>query len=71
MAGVILSLASVAPIGANLLLARLLLGSFVFIARLRFSSVESPTGWWRSRPFVRSRSSDLQAMETPGMPAGR
>jgi hypothetical protein len=34
MAGVILSLASVAPVGANLLSARQPLGSFVFIARL-------------------------------------
>jgi hypothetical protein len=54
MAGITPSLASVAPVGANLLLARQSLGSFVLIARLLFSLVESPAGCWRSRPFGRS-----------------
>jgi hypothetical protein len=69
VAGVILSLASAAPIGANLLLAKQPLGSFVFIAQLRFSSVESPAGCWRCRPIGRSRSSYAEAMGTPGTPA--
>jgi hypothetical protein len=68
--GVTPSLASVAPVGANLLLARQLLGSFVLITRLQFSSVESPAGCWRSRPFRRSRSARAEAVGTPGMPAG-
>jgi hypothetical protein len=70
VAGVTPSLASVAPVGANLLLARQPLGSFVLIARLQFSTVESPAGCWRSRPFGRSRSSHADAVETPGTPAG-
>jgi hypothetical protein len=70
VAGVILSLASAAPVGANLLLAKKPLGSFVFIARLQFSLVESPAGCWRSRPFGWSRSSYAEAVGTPGMPAG-
>jgi hypothetical protein len=70
VAGVIPSLASVAPVGAVLLSARQPLGSFVFIARLQFSSVESPAGCWRSRPFGRSRSSHAEAVGTPGTPAG-
>jgi hypothetical protein len=44
MAGVTPSLASIAPVGANLLLARQPLGSFVLIARLHFPLVESPVG---------------------------
>jgi hypothetical protein len=51
VAGVIPSLASVAPVGANLLLARQPLGSFVFIARLRFSSVELPTAAGAADPL--------------------
>jgi hypothetical protein len=70
MAGVIPSLASIAPVGAVLLLARQPLGSFVFIARLRFSTVESPAGCWRSRPFGRSRPSRAEAVGTPGTLAG-
>jgi hypothetical protein len=70
VAGVILSLASVAPVGANLLLAKQPLGSFVFIARLQFSSVESSAGCWHSLPFVQSRSSYAEAVGTPGTPAG-
>jgi hypothetical protein len=70
MAGVIPSLASVAPVGAVLLSVRQPLGSFVFIARLRFSTVESPAGCWRSRPFGRSRSSRAEALGTTGTPAG-
>jgi hypothetical protein len=70
MAGVTLSLAFVASIGANLLLARQPLGNFVLIARLQFSSVESPAGYWHSRLFGRSRSSRAEAVGTPGMPAG-
>jgi hypothetical protein len=46
------------------------LGSFVFIARLQFSSVESLAGCWRSRPFGRSRSSRAKVVGTPGTPAG-
>jgi hypothetical protein len=45
--------------------------NLVFIVRLWLSSAESPAGCWRSRPFSRSRSSLLDAMETPGTPAGR
>jgi hypothetical protein len=45
--------------------------NLVFIARLWLSSVESPAGCWRSRPFSWSRSSLLDTVETPGMPAGR
>jgi hypothetical protein len=70
MAGVIPSLASVAPVGADLLLARQPLESFVFIAQLQFSSVESLAGYWCSRPFGRSRSSRAEGVGTPGMPAG-
>jgi hypothetical protein len=70
VAGVILSLASAALVGDNLLSAKQPLGSFVFIARLQFSSVESPAGCWRSRPFGRSRSSYAEAVGTPGTPAG-
>jgi hypothetical protein len=70
VAGVIPSLASVAPVGADLLSARQLLGSFVFIAQLQFSSVESSAGCWRSRPFGRNRSSRAEAVGTPGTPAG-
>jgi hypothetical protein len=70
VAGVIPSLASIAPVGANLLSARQLLGSFVFIARLQFSSVESSASCWRSQPFGRSRSSRVEAVGTPGMLAG-
>jgi hypothetical protein len=44
VAGVIPSLASVAPTGADLLSARQPLGGFVFTARLQFSSVESSAG---------------------------
>jgi hypothetical protein len=67
---VIPPLASVAPVGANPLLAKQPLGSFVFIARLQFSSVESPAGCQRSQPFGRSRSSYAEAVGTPGIPAG-
>jgi hypothetical protein len=70
VAGVTPSLAFVAPVGANLLLARQSLGSFVLIDRLQFSLVESPAGCWRSRPFGRSRPSCADAVETPGTPAG-
>jgi hypothetical protein len=70
VAGVTPSLASVAPVGANLLLARQLLGSFVLIARLHFPLVESLASRWRSRPFERSWSSHADAVETPGTPAG-
>jgi hypothetical protein len=69
VAGVIPSLASVAPVRADLLLARQPLGSFVFIARLQFSSAESPAGYWHSRPFGRSQSSCAEAMGTPGTQA--
>jgi hypothetical protein len=69
MAGVTPSLAPVAPVGAILLSAKQPLGSFVFIARLQFSLVESPAGCWRSRPFGRSRSSYAEAVGTPGTPA--
>jgi hypothetical protein len=41
VASVIPSLASVGPVGADLLSARQPLGSFIFIARLQFPSVES------------------------------
>jgi hypothetical protein len=68
--GVILSLASVAPVGADLLSAKQPLGSFVFIARLQFSSVESSAGCWRSRPFGWSRSSYAEAVGTPGTLVG-
>jgi hypothetical protein len=68
--GVIPSLASVAPVGADLLSARQPLGSFVFIVRLQFSLAESPAGYWRSWPFERSRSSRAEAVGTPGTPAG-
>jgi hypothetical protein len=70
VAGVTLSLASAAPVGAKLLLAKQPLGSFVFIARLQFSLVESLAGCWRSRPSERSRSSYAKAVGTPGTPAG-
>jgi hypothetical protein len=70
VAGVILSFASVAPVGADLLSARQQLGSFVFIVRLQFSSAESPADCGRSRPFERSRSSRAEAVGTPGTPAG-
>jgi hypothetical protein len=70
VAGVIPSLTSVAPVGAVLLSARRPLGSFVFIARLRSSTVESPAGCWRSRPFGQSRSSRVEAVGAPGTPAG-
>jgi hypothetical protein len=70
MVGVTPSLASVAPIGANLLLARQPLGNFVLIAWLQFSPVESPAGCWRSRPFGRTRSSRAEAVGIPGTPAG-
>jgi hypothetical protein len=68
--GVTPSLASIALVGANLLLARQPLGSFVFIAWLRFSSVESPADCQRSQPFGWSRSSHAEAVGTPGMPIG-
>jgi hypothetical protein len=45
--------------------------NLVFIARLWLSSVESPAGCYRSRPFGQSRSSFPGTMETPGTPAGR
>jgi hypothetical protein len=45
--------------------------NLVFIARLWLSSVESPAGCWHSQPFSWSRSSLLDAVETPGTPAGR
>jgi hypothetical protein len=70
VAGVTPSLASIAPVGANLLLGRQSLGNFFPIARLQFSSVESPVGYWCSRPFGRSRSSRAEAVGTPGTPAG-
>jgi hypothetical protein len=44
--------------------------NLIFIARLWLSSVESPAGCWRSRPFNWSRSFLLNAVETPGTPAG-
>jgi hypothetical protein len=66
----LLSCAPAALVGAILLLARQPLRSFVFITRLQLSSVESPAGCWRSRPFGRSRSSHAEAVGTPGMPAG-
>jgi hypothetical protein len=69
VAGVTPSLASAAPVGAILLSAKQPLGTFVFIAWLQFSSVESPAGCWRSWPFGRSRSSYAEAVRTPGMPA--
>jgi hypothetical protein len=68
--GVTPSLASVALVGTNLLLARQPLGSFVHVARLQFSSVESPAGCWCSRPFGRSRSPRAEAVGTPGTLAG-
>jgi hypothetical protein len=70
VAGITPSLASVALVGANLLLARQPLGSFVFIARLRFSSVESPASCRHCRRFGWSRSSHAKAVGTPGMLAG-
>jgi hypothetical protein len=45
--------------------------NLVFIARLWLSSVESPAGYWHSRPFGWSRSSQPSAVEIPGTPAGR
>jgi hypothetical protein len=43
----------------------------VFFARLWLSSVESPAGYWCSRPFGQSWSSYLSTVEIPGTPAGR
>jgi hypothetical protein len=68
--GVTPSLASVALVGSNLLFARQPLGSFVLVAQLQFSSMESPAGCWRSRPFERSRSPRAEAVGTPRTPAG-
>jgi hypothetical protein len=45
--------------------------NLIFIIRLWLSSVESPAGCWRSRPFSWSRSFLLDVVETPGTPAGR
>jgi hypothetical protein len=45
--------------------------NLIFIVRLWLCSVESPAGCRRSRPFNRSRSYLLDAVETPGTPVGR
>jgi hypothetical protein len=45
--------------------------NLVVFARLWLSSVESLSGCWRSRPFDRSQSSELSAVEIPGTSAGR
>jgi hypothetical protein len=57
MAGVIPSLASVAPVGADLLSARQPLGSFVFITRLQFSLAESHGLAWGFGGFLFSPKS--------------
>jgi hypothetical protein len=66
----LLSCAPAALVGAVLLLARQPLRGLVFNARLQFSSVESPAGSRRSRPFGQSRSSRIGAVGTPGTLAG-
>jgi hypothetical protein len=66
-----LSPASVDIVGARPLLAKRSLEEFRRLRRLWLSSVKSPAGCWRSRPFRWSRPLWLSAMEIPGMSAGR
>jgi hypothetical protein len=66
-----LSPACVDLVRARPLLAKWPLEEFRRLRRFRLSSVKLPAGCWRSRPFRWSRLFWLNAVEIPGMVAGR
>jgi hypothetical protein len=66
-----LSPASVDLVRAVLLLVKQSLEEFCHLRRLGLPAVKSPAGYWRSRPFGRSRPLWLNVVEIPGMSAGK
>jgi hypothetical protein len=66
-----LSPASVDLVGARPILAKRPLEEFCRLRRLGLSSVKSPAGCWRSRPFRWSRPLWLSAVEIPRTSASR